>query len=365
MSTVVPESGALRAERSERTERKSPTLMPDLRHRLQESFGARMRTRLVERLRGRGHGKDDGAAPQSARRDAGDGPGHTVRVDADGSPDEARRRALRAAELVADRPRVERIVVSGRHAGTVRPFLAETARASGCRLFQARSGDEIGSARENGSSPDTVRLVDRPPVWQLAAKRIIDLVGAAAGLVLLSPLFLFVGLGIKLSSSGPVFFRQRRVGMAGREYRIFKFRTMKVDSEHRTPELEDRSVYADRRLFKVPSDPRVTAFGRLLRRTSLDELPQLLDVLRGRMSLVGPRPPLPEEVTSYRPEHHCRFDRRPGITGPWQVSGRNRITDFEKIVRLERAYISGWSLTKDFGILLRTIPAVVEGDGAE
>jgi lipopolysaccharide/colanic/teichoic acid biosynthesis glycosyltransferase len=135
-------------------------------------------------------------------------------------------------------------------------------------------------------------------------------------------------------------------------------------AEARRDELLSQSVYGDARLFKVPSDPRMTRLGRWLRRTSLDELPQLINVLRGEMSLVGPRPPLPSEVALYEAHHYARFDVRPGITGPWQVGGRNEVTDFESVVALESEYIRNWSLVSDLVILLRTIPAVVGMSGA-
>jgi len=192
----------------------------------------------------------------------------------------------------------------------------------------------------------------------LILKRAVDVVGAALGVLIASPLFAVIAALVKLESRGPVFFTQERVGRGGRRFRIIKFRTMVNGAEHRREQLLARSVYSDPRLFKVRDDPRITRIGRWLRRTSLDELPQLINVLRGQMSLDGPRPPLPSEVALYAEHHYGRFDVKPGITGPWQVGGRNRITDFEEVIRLERSYIQGWSLMRDFAILLRTIPAV-------
>jgi lipopolysaccharide/colanic/teichoic acid biosynthesis glycosyltransferase len=139
---------------------------------------------------------------------------------------------------------------------------------------------------------------------------------------------------------------------------------MIAGAEDRRPELQEISIYRDARLFKVPNDPRVTRLGRMLRRTSLDEVPQLLNVLRGEMSLVGPRPPLPMEVELYEAHHYARFDVKPGITGPWQVSGRNEIRDFEEVVALESSYIRTWSVWADLWLLLRTIPAVFRMRGA-
>jgi exopolysaccharide biosynthesis polyprenyl glycosylphosphotransferase len=198
----------------------------------------------------------------------------------------------------------------------------------------------------------------------LLVKRVFDLIAAALAVILLAPLMAVVAAAIKLDSPGPVFFRQRRVGLAGRTFTIWKFRSMYSDSEGRREELTRMNRYGDCRLFKVENDPRITRVGRLLRRTSLDELPQLFNVLLGDMSLVGPRPPLPSEVAMYEPHHFERLTVMPGITGPWQVGGRNLITDFEKVVRMERAYIESWSLLLDAKILCKTIKVVVSGEGA-
>jgi len=200
--------------------------------------------------------------------------------------------------------------------------------------------------------------------WQGLVKRAIDVIGASVGLVLLSPLLALVAMAVKLESRGPVFFTQERVRQGGRRFRIIKFRTMVDGAEQRRDELLSRSLYSDPRLFKVPRDPRITRLGRWLRRTSVDELPQLVNVLRGEMSLVGPRPPLPSEVAFYEEHHFARFDVKPGITGPWQVAGRNQITDFERVVALETQYIREWSLLTDVGILLRTVWVVAQMRGA-
>jgi lipopolysaccharide/colanic/teichoic acid biosynthesis glycosyltransferase len=199
---------------------------------------------------------------------------------------------------------------------------------------------------------------------QLAIKRVLDLGGALAGLVVLAPLLLVIAFLIRRDSPGPVFYRQRRVGQGGRAFNIVKFRTMVDGADAQVDQLRDRNLYPDARLFKVVEDPRVTRVGRWLRRASLDELPQLWNVLKGEMSLVGPRPALPTEVALYRRHHYARFDAKPGITGPWQVAGRNEITDFNQIVMLETAYIRHWSLLSDLAILVRTIPAVFRMRGA-
>jgi len=199
---------------------------------------------------------------------------------------------------------------------------------------------------------------------QLIAKRVVDLIGATIGLIVLSPILVILAVLVKLGSRGPAFFTQERVGRGGRLFKIIKLRTMVDGAEARRDELLTQSVYRDPRLFKVPSDPRMTRLGRWLRRTSLDELPQLVNVLKADMSLVGPRPPLPSEVSLYEAHHYARFDVKPGMTGPWQVAGRNQITDFEHVVALEAAYIREWSLFSDLYVLMHTVPAVFRMKGA-
>ncbi len=198
----------------------------------------------------------------------------------------------------------------------------------------------------------------------LLVKRALDVVAASLILILLAPLVLVIAAAIRIDSPGPVFFRQERIGLGGRRFRMWKFRSMAENAERRMADLASLSQYPDRRLFKVVRDPRVTRVGRLLRRTSLDELPQLCNVLRGEMSLVGPRPPVPQEVAAYEPHHFERLSVVPGMTGPWQVGGRNLITDFEKVVQMEQEYIRSWTLKTDARILLRTFRVVITGEGA-
>src|SRR5205814_1171538 len=200
--------------------------------------------------------------------------------------------------------------------------------------------------------------------WQVFVKRLLDVLGAGVGVVVLTPVLALVAAIVKLESPGPVFFTQVRVGRGGRRFRIIKFRTMVDGAEQRRDELLSRSLYSDGRLFKVRDDPRITPLGRWLRRTSIDELPQLVNVLRGEMSLVGPRPPLPSEVALYEEHHYARFDVKPEITGPWQVGGRNHITDLEQVVKLETGEIREWNLGLSLFILLRTVPAVFKMRGA-
>jgi exopolysaccharide biosynthesis polyprenyl glycosylphosphotransferase len=194
-------------------------------------------------------------------------------------------------------------------------------------------------------------------------KGAFDRACALAGLVALSPLLLVVAFLIKVTSPGPVMFRQTRVGRDGREFTVLKFRTMVVDAERRKDELRAHNEQRDGVLFKMKADPRVTAVGRWLRRWSLDELPQLINVLRGEMSLVGPRPPLPEEVAQYGGDVYRRLAVKPGMTGLWQVNGRSDLT-WEESVRLDLRYVDNWTLALDLQILWKTWSAVVRGSGA-
>ena len=183
-----------------------------------------------------------------------------------------------------------------------------------------------------------------------------------AVVLLLPPVFLLIAIAVKLTSRGPVFFRQERVGYHGRPFKILKFRTMVMDAEDRLEDLMHMNE-ATGPLFKMKDDPRVTKVGRLLRKLSLDELPQLFNVIRGDMSLVGPRPPLPREVAQYEDWMMARLEVRPGITGLWQVSGRSELP-FEDYVRLDLFYIENWSLAYDLFILAKTVPTLVTARGA-
>ncbi len=195
-------------------------------------------------------------------------------------------------------------------------------------------------------------------------KRCLDVVVSVVGLVVLAPVLLVVAVTIKVDSSGPVFFRQVRMGRRGQQFRIWKFRTMAVDAEQRKPALAHLNKHArnggDPRMFKIHNDPRITRVGAFLRRYSLDELPQLLNVLRGEMSLVGPRPLILDEDRHVHEWGRERLNLKPGVTGPWQVLGRSSIP-FEEMVRLDYLYVTGWSLFRDAGLIVRTVPAVVRG----
>jgi exopolysaccharide biosynthesis polyprenyl glycosylphosphotransferase len=280
---------------------------------------------------------------------------------------ESRGHLVELARVLRD-SRVETVVLCGQPSEIQLEDVARAALAAGCQLLALPRGVDIP-----GVEPGIMWRRGHPLVtltaptlkgWQLVLKRAVDLVGATVGVVVAAPLMAIVAVAVKLDSPGPVFFRQERVGWGGGRFRILKFRTMIRGAEDRRPQLQGSSIYSDARLFKVPNDPRITRVGRVLRRTSLDEVPQLLNVLRGEMSLVGPRPPLPSEVELYELHHYARFDVKPGITGPWQVSGRNDIVDFEEIVRMETAYIRRWSLWADIAILIATIPAVFRMRGA-
>ena len=198
--------------------------------------------------------------------------------------------------------------------------------------------------------------------WDLVLKRSLDLVVTVLALVPGSILMLAVALLVRLDSPGPVIYRQTRVGKHGRQFTIYKFRSMRVGAERELPDLLSLNEQ-DGPIFKKRDDPRMTRAGRLIRRASIDELPQLLNVLRGEMSLVGPRPPLPSEVERYEEWQLKRLQVAPGLTGLWQVSGRSSL-NFEEMVMFDLAYIQNWSLSLDLSILLRTVPAVLAGGGA-
>ena len=222
---------------------------------------------------------------------------------------------------------------------------------------------------DHAMSAGRVEELDGTPVFSLvsgpdrelalAAKRLVDLAVSAVALVLLSPLLAAVALAVVVGDGPPILFRQRRIGLHGRPFQVVKFRSMTRDAEARLPELADANEIAGH-AFKVTGDPRTTKVGRVLRRTSLDELPQLWNVLKGEMSLVGPRPPLPGEVEGYDLWHRRRLSMKPGITGLWQVRARNE-PDFDRWVAADLEYIDRWSLWLDMKILVRTIPAAVQG----
>jgi exopolysaccharide biosynthesis polyprenyl glycosylphosphotransferase len=230
------------------------------------------------------------------------------------------------------------------------------------RLFEfldgARALDQIGGM------PMLSITVPRLSRASRGLKRGADILLSGLGLLVLSPLLIAVAIGIKLDSRGPVMFRQRRVGRNGKEFAIFKFRSMFADAEARKAELAKLNEANDGVMFKIRKDPRITRIGGFLRRSSIDELPQLINVLIGQMSLVGPRPLIPEEVAAFDEGWHLRrLDLRPGITGPWQIYGRSDIP-FQDMLRFDYQYVAGWSLARDFEIMLSTVPVALSGRGA-
>jgi lipopolysaccharide/colanic/teichoic acid biosynthesis glycosyltransferase len=243
--------------------------------------------------------------------------------------------------------------------------------------FHTYPGEDRNSGGER--SPDLTlypEQVSEPGARRMSrlAKRAIDISGSLSALLVLSPLLILIAIGIRLTSRGPILFRQKRVGRHGAVFTFFKFRSMYVSSDegvHR--EYVTRFIAGDPasdapssqpKVFKIKNDPRVTRIGKLLRRSSFDELPQLVNVLRGEMSLVGPRPPLPYEVACYEIWHKRRLlGVKPGITGLWQVGGRSRV-NFNEMVRLDLQYAANWSLWLDLKILVKTPGAVLSGEGA-
>ena len=193
-------------------------------------------------------------------------------------------------------------------------------------------------------------------------KRSFDLISSSLLIVLLSPLFLVIAVLIKLDSKGGVFFRQKRIGQGGKEFFLYKFRSMIDGAEGLINKIADKNE-ADGPIFKIKEDPRITGAGKFLRRFSLDELPQIFNVFTGRMSMVGPRPPLPTEVKKYNEWHWKRLRVSVGITGLWQVSGRSQLP-FDEMIKLDIFYIENWSLWLDIKILLKTIPVVISSKGA-
>lgn len=204
--------------------------------------------------------------------------------------------------------------------------------------------------------------VDEQGFYKRYGKRLLDIAVSSLALLVLLPFFPIVALAIVLSSPGPILYRSTRLGRYGRPFTFYKFRSM-VDNAHERQAFLLHLNEVDGPVFKLTNDPRVTRVGKLLRRTSIDELPQLLNVLRGEMTLVGPRPPIPEEVEKYEPWQRRRLDVTPGITCLWQISGRSKL-GFAEWMRLDLQYIQHRSFAMDMRILLRTIPAVLKRDGA-
>lgn len=217
---------------------------------------------------------------------------------------------------------------------------------------------------EFGRSSMITLSATRRTLRDAVLKRLMDIAGSVVGLLISVPIIAVVAIPLKLESPGPLFFRQKRVGLNGRYFYIYKLRSMYVDAEERKKELMAQNEI-DGLMFKITDDPRITRVGRFIRRTSIDELPQFFNVLRGDMSLVGTRPPTVDEYERYESHHKRRLSMKPGITGMWQVSGRSNIENFEEVVRLDVAYIDNWSLWLDIKIIFKTIMVVFGGHGAK
>jgi exopolysaccharide biosynthesis polyprenyl glycosylphosphotransferase len=267
-----------------------------------------------------------------------------------------------------DQHEVEAVVVCADLPVTRISSVIEACLHAGCQiLYPARA------VRVYGVRPTLVWHHDQPffelgsPVLKaraLISKRIVDVCVSSVMLVLLSPLLILIALAIRLDSAGSPLFLQERAGLGGRRFRMIKFRTMRDGADVEKQQLAHLNESGDVRLFKIRDDPRVTRLGRFLRRWSLDELPQFLNVLIGEMSLVGPRPFFQSDFEEYEDHQFRRLDAKPGITGLWQVSGRSEVLDFEDVIYLDRQYIEQWSFWLDVSILFRTIPAVLRRTGA-
>ncbi len=195
-------------------------------------------------------------------------------------------------------------------------------------------------------------------------KRCMDFSIAALVILVFWPGYLIVALAIKLDSPGPVFFKQTRMGLHGKKFQVWKFRTMRTDAEELQKGLEEHNEITDGVIFKIKDDPRITGIGSFLRRYSLDEFPQIFNVLLGEMALVGPRPLPIRDVDKFSPHHFFRHEVLPGVTGLWQVSGRSNIVDFEQVIQLDFDYIENWSLAMDLRILMKTVMVVLKKEGA-
>jgi exopolysaccharide biosynthesis polyprenyl glycosylphosphotransferase len=272
-----------------------------------------------------------------------------------------------AAEM-ADKLDVDVVAVAGSGLGPRRiRELGWALEGTRRNMVMAPGLTEVAGPRVHVSPVDGL-----PPMWvdqpqftgtRRVVKRVVDVIGAGSALLVTAPLLLLIALAVRLTSRGPVIYRSRRLGRGSEEITVFKFRTMVRDADRIRAQLLVHNECEDGLLFKMRRDPRVTRVGRLLRRLSLDELPQLVNVLAGSMSLVGPRPPLPEEVERYHGDVRRRLLVKPGLTGLWQVSGRSDLS-WDESVRLDLYYVENWSLGFDFAIIARTVSAVLRRRGA-
>ncbi len=201
----------------------------------------------------------------------------------------------------------------------------------------------------------------KPFQWNI--KRFIDITASAAGIILISPLLLAIVIAIKKNSKGPALYKQKRIGQYGKIYTMYKFRSMSADAENNIENLQKLNE-TNEVMFKMQDDPRITKVGKFIRKYSLDELPQLLNVIKGEMSLVGPRPSPIRDYRNYKTHHHFRLATLPGLTGIWQVNGRSEIKSFDQVLDMDFNYIQNWNLALDFSILLKTIPVVLFAKGS-
>ncbi len=288
-------------------------------------------------------------------------------ITPDDQPDPASLGVLSDARKLLDELDVQEVIVTASLSARQVHDVSELCFELGAALYVVPAPVASSELRTEPTRIGDCTLVRLHPARlelpALLIKRAFDVAVAAMMLLFLSPVMLAIAAAIRLDSPGPVFYRSRRIGLGGRPFYMWKFRSMRQDAAERERELAHLNIYPSG-TFKIPNDPRVTRVGAVLRRTSMDELPQLFNVLAGDMSLVGPRPSLEADVTRFESHHFERLTVIPGMTGPWQVSGRNLITDFDQVVRLERAYIRSWSLVLDAKILMQTLRVVVRGDGA-
>jgi len=289
-------------------------------------------------------------------------------VDTSPSPYPAALGTLGDLPTLIQRHQVESVVICGHLSDAELRDVVEQSITAGCHVFSVPRTFEVA-----GVQPSVVWKRGQPLVeltaqtlkaQQFAIKRVADVVGATLGLVSLAPLLVVLAAIIKSDSAGPAIFRHRRIGTGGRPFLMLKFRTMVDGAEALRPSLAHLNHTGDPRLFKIPNDPRISRVGRWLRRWSLDELPQLWNVLKGEMSLVGPRPFPQSDFMEYQVHHFARLGAKPGITGLWQVSGRSGIVDFEEVVALDTKYVREWSVLRDLKLLLQTIPVVIRRNGA-
>jgi exopolysaccharide biosynthesis polyprenyl glycosylphosphotransferase len=276
-------------------------------------------------------------------------------------------RAQELARLIRQ-SRAESVILFGSVEPKQFTRFLEISLNAGCEVLCAPPALGVAGVRPSVTWHGPYSLIQvQPPTLkapQVIAKRCVDVVLSCLALVVAAPLGLLIAVAIKLDSPGPVFFLQDRVGIGGRRFKMVKFRTMRAGADAEKARFAHLNTTGDSRLFKIPDDPRISRVGRHLRRWSLDELPQFLNVIVGHMSLVGPRPFFETDFADYEEHHFRRLGAKPGITGLWQVYGRSTVLDFEEVVRLDTEYIDRWSLWLDIKILVSTLPAVIRRTGA-